>query len=227
MRLLLVEDEPLLGRRLEKGLAEEGFAVDLAATLAEAERLEEDAEYDVVILDLMLPDGSGLELLERWRGDGMPIPVLILTARDRLDDKLQGFEAGADDYLTKPFSFEELLARVRSLLRRRGVPPVDVLEVEGLRLDRNRRSVVFEGRPVSLTSKEFALLEHLMLQPDRVQDRLQIAEHVWDATYEARSNVIDVMVGRVRRKIEAAGAPRLIHAVKGVGYVLRDPEGCG
>ncbi len=224
MRILLVEDEPLLGRRLQKGLSEEAFAVDLAETLEEAETREAEADYDLVILDLMLPDGSGLDLLDRWRADGMPAPVLILTARDRLEDKLEGFDTGADDYLTKPFSFEELLARVRSLLRRRTAPPADVLERGGLRLDRTGHSVSWRGRLVDLTSKEFGLLEHFMLHANRVQGRLQIAEHVWDASYEARSNVIDVMIGRVRRKLESAGAPRLIHAVKGLGYVFRESE---
>jgi DNA-binding response OmpR family regulator len=221
MRLLLVEDEALLAARLRKGLQEEAFAVDLAATADAARSLVEETPYDLIILDLMLPDGSGLGLLAEWRGHGVETPVLILTARDRLEDKLKGFEAGADDYLTKPFAFEELLARAHSLLRRRQAPPAEVLTFADLRLDRARREVRRGGRALHLTPKEFALLEYLMLHPGRVLNRLTLAEHVWDAGYDARSNVIEVIVGRVRRKLEDGGEPQLLHTVKGVGYVLR------
>jgi two-component system response regulator MprA len=170
----------------------------------------------------MLPDASGFQLLTEWRREGMDAPVLVLTARDRLDDKLRGFEAGADDYLTKPFAFEELLARVRSLLRRRQTRPAEVLQFDDLRLDRTHRNVDRGGRPIQLTPKEFALLEYLMLHPRSVLERATIAEHVWDADYEARSNVIDVMVGRLRKKLEDGGQPQLIHTVKGLGYSLRE-----
>jgi DNA-binding response OmpR family regulator len=221
MRLLLVEDEALLARRLRKGLQEEAFAVDHAATGAEARDLVQGTEYDLIILDLMLPDASGVDLLSGWRADGVETPVLILTARDRLDDKLRGFEAGADDYLTKPFAFEELLARAHSLLRRRQAPPADVLTFADVRLDRSKREVRRSGRLLHLTPKELALLEYLMLHPGHVLDRLTLSEHVWDAGYDARSNVLDVIVGRLRRKLEAEGEPQVLHTVKGVGYVLR------
>ncbi|HEX9967288.1 MAG TPA: response regulator transcription factor [Solirubrobacterales bacterium] len=220
MRLLLIEDEPLLARRLQRGLREEAYAVDVALSAREGRQRAEAAEYDLVIVDLMLPDGSGLDLLSRWRRDGLTAPALVLTARDRLEDKLRGFEAGADDYLTKPFAFEELLARVKSLLRRRSVPPAEVLRFADLELDRTRRDARLAGRPLRLTPKEFALLEYLMLHAGSVLDRVQIAEHVWEADYDARSNVIDVIVGRVRRKLEEGAARQLIHTVKGIGYVL-------
>ena len=221
MRLLLVEDEALLARRLRKGLQEEAYAVDHAATAAAARDLVQATAYDLIILDLMLPDDSGLELLTEWREEGVETPVLILTARDRLEDKLRGFEAGADDYLTKPFAFEELLARAHSLLRRRQAPPADVLTFADVRLDRARREVMRGDRPVRLTPKELALLEYLMLHAGHVLDRLTLSEHVWDAGYDARSNVIEVIVGRLRRKLEERGEPQLLHTVKGVGYVLR------
>jgi two-component system copper resistance phosphate regulon response regulator CusR len=222
MRLLLVEDEPLLARRLRRGLQEESYAVDVALTGREARNLVVESPYDLVVLDLMLPDASGFDLLTAWRRDGLDAPVLVLTARDRLDDKLRGFEAGADDYLTKPFAFEELLARVRSLLRRRQSRPAEVLQFADLRLDRTHRNVDRSGHPIQLTPKEFALLEYLMLHPRSVLERGTIAEHVWDADYEARSNVIDVMVGRLRKKLEDGGLPQLIHTVKGLGYSLRE-----
>jgi DNA-binding response OmpR family regulator len=221
MRLLLVEDEALLARRLRKGLQEEAFAVDHAATGAAAREHVQGTAYDLIILDLMLPDASGVDLLAGWRGDGVETPVLILTARDRLEDKLRGFEAGADDYLTKPFAFEELLARAHSLLRRRQAPPADVLTFADVRLDRARREVQRGGRRLHLTPKELALLEYLMLHPGHVLDRLTLSEHVWDAGYDARSNVLDVVIGRLRRKLESAGDPQILYTVKGVGYVLR------
>jgi DNA-binding response OmpR family regulator len=222
MRLLLVEDERRLADRLARGLKEEGFAVDSTATCRDGYARAADAEYDLVLLDLGLPDGSGVELLRRWRREGMETPVLILTARDLIEEKVEGLDAGADDYLTKPFAFEEVLARVRALLRRRAAPPRSLLELGELRLDRDGRQATRSEQPLELTPKEFALLEYFMLHPGVVLSRDRIADHVWDGAYEARSNTIDVIVARLRRKIESG--ERLIHAVPGVGYVLRREE---
>jgi len=221
VRILIVEDEYRLGDHVAKGLREEGFAADLASTCGRARDLVIENPYDLVLLDLMLPDGDGLALLREWRREGRSTPVLALTARDLLADKIAGLDAGADDYLTKPFAFEELLARIRALLRRRPAEPVNLLAIADLALDRTARRVHRGGREIELTPKEFALLEHFLLHPGATLTRSEIAEHVWDERYEARSNVIDVMVARLRRKLEADGAPRLLHSVPGMGYVLR------
>lgn len=225
MRLLLVEDERRLADRLARGLREEGYAVDLAASCQAARDRAADAPYDLVLLDLGLPDCSGIELLRAWRREGMEAPVLILTARDLVDEKVEGLNAGADDYLTKPFAFEEVLARVKALLRRRATPPRSVLTFADLALDRDGRRAAKGGEPLELTPRELALLEYFMLHPGVVLSRGRIAEHVWDEAYEARSNTIDVILARLRRKIEDDG--RLIHSVPGVGYVLRVTEGEG
>ena len=217
----MVEDEHRLAQRLARGLREEGFAVDTASTAAEARDRALDAEYDLVLLDLKLPDGSGLDLMREWRGEGVQAPVLVLTAKDLLDDKIEGLDAGADDYLTKPFSFDELLARIRALLRRRAAPPRDVLEIADLRVDRTARRVERGGRPIELTGKEFALLEFLALHAGQALSRSTIADHVWDAGYDAQSNVIDVIMGRLRRKVDADAPERLIQTIPGVGYCLR------
>ena len=216
-----MEDEHRLGAHLAKGLREEGLATDLASTQERARVLMIENPYDLVLLDLLLPDGDGLALLRDWRREGHTTPVLALTARDLLADKIAGLDAGADDYLTKPFEFEELLARIRALLRRRAAQPKAILDIADLSLDRTARRVHRGGREIELTPKEFALLEHFLLHPGATLTRAEIAEHVWDERFEARSNVIDVMVARLRRKLEAGGASRLLHAVPGMGYVLR------
>lgn len=221
MRILIVEDEYRLGEHVAKGLREEGLAADLAPTRARARELMIENPYDLVLLDLILPDGDGLSLLSDWRREGNSTPVLALTARDLLADKIAGLDAGADDYLTKPFEFEELLARIRALLRRRTAEPRDILSVADLTLDRTSRRVQRGDREIELTPKEFALLEHFLLHPGATLTRAEIAEHVWDERYEARSNVIDVMVARLRRKLEAGGDARLLHAVPGMGYAMR------
>ena len=221
VRVLVVEDEHRLADRLARGLREEGLAVDVAQTMALARDLTSGADYDLVLLDLKLPDGSGLELLAEWRADGFTAPILVLTAKDLPEDKVRGLKTGADDYLTKPFSFAELLARIQALLRRCAAPPRSVLEMGDLRVDRTARRAERAGRVIELTAKEFALLEFLALHAGQVLSRATIAEHVWDNGYDAQSNVIDVIVGRLRRKLEADGVGRLIHTVGGVGYTLR------
>jgi two-component system copper resistance phosphate regulon response regulator CusR len=221
MRLLVVEDEHRLADRLARGLREESFAVDIASTTTQARDLVVETDYDLVLLDLKLPDGSGVDLLEQWRAEGLRAPVLVLTAKDLLTDKLRGLRAGADDYLTKPFSFEELLARIQALLRRSAAPPRSVLEMGDLRLNRTGHRVERAGQVIELTAKEFALLEFLALHAGQVLSRTTIAEHVWDSDYDASSNVIDVIVSRLRRKLEVNGASRLIHTVGGVGYTVR------
>ncbi len=221
MRLLLVEDETTLARHLKRGLESLSYAVDVAQNGEEATDLAIENEYDVILLDVMLPDGSGVELLRAWRLEGLDTPTLMLTACDAVADRVRGLDAGADDYLTKPFAFEELSARVRSLLRRPRTTPAPTLTFADLKLDRSRQQAARGDIVIDLTAKEFALLEQLMLQPGRVLSRSQLADHAWDSAYEARSNVIDVLMGRLRRKLEVAGRKRLISTVKGVGYALR------
>jgi DNA-binding response OmpR family regulator len=223
LRLLVIEDEPTLARHLLRGLREEGYAVDLAETLAEASELSFAAEYDLAVLDLMLPDGNGLRLLRFWRDHGKHLPVLVLTARDAVEDRVEGLDSGADDYLNKPFRFEELLARIRSLLRRRGEPIAARLELGELSLDRDAKTATVHGQALQLTAKETALLEYFLLHPRRILSRSTIAEHVWDQSQESDSNVIDVLVSRLRRKIREAGGRELLQTVKGLGYVLREP----
>lgn len=196
--------------------------MDCAATCKAGSERAADNEYDLILLDLGLPDGSGIDLLRRWRREGLETPVLILTARDLVDEKVEGLNAGADDYLTKPFAFEEVLARVRALLRRRASPPRSLIDFGDLQLDRDGQQAFKGGQPLDLTPKELALLEYFMLHPGVVLSRGRIAEHVWDETYEARSNTIDVILARLRRKVESD--ERLIHSVPGVGYILRRGE---
>ena len=224
MRLLLVEDEPGLANLLQRRLRKAGYAVDVAGTGRKAVDLANENVYDVIVLDLMLPDCSGVQLLEKWRSEGFNCPTLILTARTDIKDKIRGLDAGADDYLTKPFDYQELLARLRSLLRRRGSEPVRMLSFEDVTLDRNGLQVQRDGSPIELTAKELALLEYFMLNPGKVLSRTGIADHVWDDRYKAKSNVIDVVVGRLRRKLEAGGGQRLIFTIKGLGYVLQHPK---
>jgi two-component system, OmpR family, response regulator MprA len=227
MRILLVEDDKDLQRLLKKALADAGYVVDQAYDGEEGHFLGDTEPYDAVILDLGLPKMDGVTVLEKWRRSGKAMPVLILTARDRWSDKVAGFDAGADDYLAKPFYTEELLARLRALLRRRTVDgdaagQGTVLQFADLSLNQDTREVRRGERSISLTRTEFSLLELLLSYPRRVLTRAQILEQVWGYDFPTTGNALEVYIGYLRRKTEADGEPRLIHTVRGVGYVLRE-----
>lgn len=221
MRLLVVEDEKKVASFIKKGLEEEGFAVDLASDGKAAFGMALDGVHDLIILDMNLPGMDGLSVLQRLRNQKVATPVLLLTVRATIEDKVLGLDSGADDYLTKPFAFQELVARIKALLRRRGEAGQAVLQVSDLRLDASRR-VVFRGdEKIDLTPKEFGLLDYFMRNPGRVLTRTMIAEHVWDYDFDTTTNVIDVYVNYLRNKIDAHREKRLIQTVRGVGYMLR------
>ena len=221
MRILLIEDQPLIGKAIQKGLTEEAFAVDWASSLSDGLHLTNEFEYDTVILDLMLPDGSGLDILRDLRKRDQRTPVLILTARDTLEDKISGFQSGTDDYLSKPFAFEELLSRVRALTRRKYQIYGNTLEAGPIKLDPTARSVTCAEKPLQLTSREFAVLELFLRRRAQILSRDKIAESIYSGDPEPGSNVIDVFINKLRRKLEAAGAGTLIETVRGEGYVIR------
>lgn len=227
MRILVVEDEPSAARLLAKGLRHEAYAVDVAADGERALELAFINDYDLVILDVMLPHKSGFEVCRELRAAGSAVPVLMLTARDAVEDRVVGLDSGADDYLPKPFDFEELLARVRALLRRRPALLPAVIEVADLSIDPRARRVSRGGAPVELTAKEYALLEYLARRAGEVVSRADIAEHVWDETYDPFSKVIEVFIQRLRRKVDDGRARKLIHTRRGEGYVLTAVEGVG
>ncbi|MEM9035908.1 MAG: response regulator transcription factor [Actinomycetota bacterium] len=218
MRLLVVEDDVALGSLLERGLAEEGHSVELVGTVRDAEhRLAED-EVDLVVLDIGLPDGDGMSLCRRWREKGSQVPVLMLTARDELRDRVGGLDSGADDYLTKPFEFPELTARVRALLRRPPDTRPPVLTTGRLTIDPAAHEVRVDGVVVPLTPREFALMSVFVARIGDVVSRTELLDQVWDANYDGMSNVVDVHVAALRRKLESAGHPDPIATVRGVGY---------
>ena len=221
MRILIVEDQALIGKALKKGLTEEAFAVDWVSTLAEGLHMSGEFEYDALILDLMLPDGSGLDLLKDLRKRNRRTPVLILTAKDSLEDKTTGFDLGTDDYLPKPFAFEELLARVRALVRRKYQVYGNSLDLGVLQLDPVARTASVNGVLLGLTAKELALLELLLFKRAQILSRQKIVEHLYSDEEDQESNVIDVFINKLRRKLEAAGVGPLIETVRGEGYVIR------
>ncbi len=222
MRLLLVEDESKVSDLVARALRAESFAVDVADDGARGWELAQSSDYDLIILDLMLPRVSGEELLRRIRRGNQQVPILVLTARAATQDKVQNFEAGTDDYLTKPFAVAELIMRVKALLRRGPVARSSVLRVGDLELDRFTKQVRRGGRRIELTAKEYALLEYLAANPGRVFSRTMIIEHVWDQSFEGLTNIVDVYVRHLRSKVDDPFPVKLIRTVRGVGYGLTE-----
>lgn len=223
MRILVVEDEKKVAGFIKKGLEEESYAVDVAYDGVEGEYLASTNDYDVVILDIMLPKKNGIEAVRDLRSKNIKTPVLLLTARDTVEDKVKGLNSGADDYLSKPFAFEELLARVRALMRRKDYGLAE-LKFADLVLDQATRKAKRGDTLIDLTSKEYGLLEYFLRNPNKVLTRTMIAEHVWDYTFDSDTNVIDVYVNHLRNKIDKEPLKRLIHTVRGVGYILKEGE---
>jgi two-component system copper resistance phosphate regulon response regulator CusR len=224
MKLLIIEDEPKTGDYLKQGMSEAGFVVDLARNGTDGAHMALTEDFDLVVLDVMLPGMDGWQVLQAIRAGAKQMPVLFLTARDRVDERVKGLELGADDYLVKPFAFSELLARVRTLLRRgRSIEPA-VLTAADLELDLLRRRVTRSHKEIRLTAKEFALLELLLRRQGEVLPRSLIASQVWDVNFDSDTNVIDVAVRRLRAKVDDEFEPKLIRTIRGMGYVLEVPE---
>ncbi|HAN92260.1 MAG TPA: DNA-binding response regulator [Nitrospira sp.] len=221
MRILLVEDDADLAQFIRKGLKEERYAVDVASNGEQGFELGIANPYDLIILDIMLPVLDGLSLCRRLRDTGVTAPVLLLTARDTVQDKVSGLDMGADDYLTKPFDFDELLARVAALTRRRSGSVSGVLHFGNLQVDRLNRQVRVGHRRVELSPREFRLLEHFMLHPEQVVTRVQLLQQVWDMSFDPETNMIDAHISNLRKKLERYGDPRLLQTIRGAGYALR------
>ena len=224
MRILLVEDEAKVSNFISRGLAAERYAVDVAEDGPRGLDLANTYHYDLIMLDLMLPGMDGSEVLRRIRSKNATVPVLILTAKDAVADKISNFEAGADDYLTKPFAFAELLVRIKALLRRGPVTRSSTVRVADLELDRLSQQVKRAGKRIDLTSKEYGLLEYLMSNAGRVLSRTMIIEHVWDQSFDGINNIVDVYVRHLREKIDDGHEPKLIRTVRGVGYMIASGE---
>ena len=220
MKVLVVEDQQRLGQFLERGLREATYTVRWVRTCKDALDALAESAYDVIVLDLGLPDGDGIDMLRQWRESGFNEPVLILSARDSLEDRIKGLNIGADDYLPKPFSFEELLARVRSLVRRQSTSKQMVLEHRGIRVDLVSHTVEVNGRPLDLTSREFALLQIFMQNAGRILTRTLISEKIWESHYDVDTNLLDVYMSRLRAKVEGVLGKPVFKTVRGVGYQL-------
>lgn len=224
MRLLVIEDEKDLAQNLKKGLTEQGYAVDIALDGEEGGFMAEIEPYDLIILDLMLPKIDGITLCKNLREKGMTVPILMLTAKSRLEDKVEGFDIGADDYLTKPFSLVELFVRVKALLRRVGQIELPVLEIADLKINLTKHEVIRGEDKIILTPKEFSILELLARNKDNVVTRSMLLDHVWDTNYTGNSNIVDVLIGSLRKKVDRTGYDKLIHTVYGVGFKLSEEE---
>jgi len=224
MRILVVEDEHRVSSFVCRALTENTYSVDTADTGEKALQLAKHTSYDCILLDIRLPGASGIQVCRELRGTGIDAPILMLTARTLVEQRVEGLDAGADDYLTKPFAVAELLARVRALVRRRLSSGGRVLRYADIELDRHRRRITRSGRPIPLTAKEFALLEFLLSRAPDAVPRTEIIEHVWDLHFDPETNLVEVYINRLRQKVCANGDSKIIHTVHGVGYCLRIPE---
>ena len=220
MRILVIEDEKKVASFIKKGLEEEHYAVDTAYDGEIGLYMAEVNEYDLIVLDLMIPKIDGLEVLRRVRGNRNSVPILVLTAKDSVEDIVRGLDAGCDDYLTKPFEFLEFLARVRALLRREKVDKDPILRIDDLTLSLVTHKVMRGGKEIELTAKEYSLLEYFMRNPDKILTRTMISEHVWDYHFDSMTNLVDVYVNYLRKKIDKGFELKLIHTIRGVGYLL-------
>jgi DNA-binding response OmpR family regulator len=220
MRVLVIEDEQKINRTVCQALREEAYAVDAAFDGEQGEEMALVNTYDLIVLDLMLPKKNGLALCKGLREQGVVTPILMLTARDSLEDRVEGLDSGADDYVVKPFFMDELLARVRALLRRDTSVKTSKLQLADLLVDTSSHRVWRAGSPIELTSKEYAMLEYFIRNPDQVLTRTMISEHVWDDEFDSLSNIIDVYIRRLRRKVDEGYQPRLLHTIRGSGYLL-------
>lgn len=222
MRILIIEDEKKVADFIKRGLKEEGYSVDVAFDGEEGHFQASSSEYDAIILDLMLPKIDGISLCKKLRADKINVPVLMLTAKDSVKDKVTGFDSGANDYLTKPFSFEELLARIRALLRKSETATPTKIQISDLILDLLTHKVTRTSKEIILTNKEYALLEYLMHNPGSIVTRTMISEHVWDINFDTFTNVIDVYVNYLRNKIDKGHKKKLIHTIRGRGYMIKE-----
>ncbi|MEO8202136.1 MAG: response regulator transcription factor [Gemmatimonadota bacterium] len=222
MKILVVEDDRKVAGFIEQGLKEEGYAVDVAPDGEAATMLAHVYEYDVILLDVVLPKKNGFQVAAELRREGRNTPIMMLTSRDSTEDVVRGLDAGADDYLAKPFKFDELLARIRALRRRGGAEVMDALQYGPISMDRLRHTASVESRPLDLTPKEFQLLEYFLLHPDQIVRRTILLEKVWDMHFDPESNVVDVHVGNLRRKLKDATGLNLISTVRGVGFAMRE-----